>query len=170
MGNNGIRVEDLLKMDKMKTSKLIAGFKGIGNTITTINVVADPDIMEWAQSGEFLFTTAYYFTESNIQNFKDMLIKSSNNKLAGIGVKVKPYMDELPADVINLADQLNFPLVDIDEDVALSDIMMPASREIFKKQASLLDRIESVQGLFTSAMLDGKGIPEIVSIVENNII
>ena len=169
MGNNGIRVEDLLNMEKMETSKLIAGFKGIGNTITTINIVADPDIMEWTHPGEFLFTTAYYFTESNIQNFKDLLIKCSNNKLAGMGVKLRPYMDELPADVINLADQLNFPLVDVDGEMALSDIIMPAYREIFKKQASLLDRIESVQGLFTSAMLDGKGIPEIVSIVEDNI-
>lgn len=168
-GQNGIRVEDMLKMNMMKSSTLIAGFKGIGNTVSTVNIVADPDIMDWVQAGEFLLTTAYYFTQNNIDNLKNLIRKASYNNLAGIGVKIKPYMDELPKEVIKLADDLNFPLIDIDQNIPLSDIMMPVSKEIFRKQASLLDRIESVHSKFTSAILDGKGTIEIVNIVQKNI-
>ncbi len=58
---NGISVEDMLGLEVMGDSKLIAGFKGIRNTISRVNIMADPDIIDWVQEGEFLLTTAYFF-------------------------------------------------------------------------------------------------------------
>ncbi len=168
-GQNGIRVEDMLNMRTLKSSKLVAGFKSIGNTVSTVNIVADPDIMEWVQAGEFLLTTAYYFSDDNVNNFKNLIRKGAYNNLAGLGIKIKPYMEKIPEDIIKLSEELDFPLIVIDENVPLSDIMMPVSKEIFKKQASLLDRIESIHSNFTTAILDGSGVEEIINIVQKNI-
>ena len=62
---NGISVEEMLNLDIMEDCKLIAGFKGIRNTISIVNIMADPDIMDWVQKGEFLLTTAYFFEKDN---------------------------------------------------------------------------------------------------------
>ena len=86
-----------------------------------------------------------------------------------MGVKIRPYMEYMDREVLEYANDLAFPIIDIDEDVPLSDIMMPASEALFKKQASLLDRLETVQGELTSAVLNEKGTGEIVKIVHENI-
>lgn len=153
----------------MKDSSLIAGFRGVRNTISKVNIMADPDILEWMAEGEFLLTTAYFFQKEDTQAQKQLIRVCADNKLAGIGIKVTPYLDNLSKEVIELADSLNFPLIDIHYSVPLSDIMMVIFNEIFTKQASLLQRIEHVHEKLMNVMLEGKGLEDIAQIVQENI-
>lgn len=166
---NGISVEDMLELDVMGKSRLIAGFKGANNTIARVNMVADPDIFDWIKEGEFLLTTAYFFEKDDIESQKKLIIQAANKDLAGIGIKIYPYLDSLPKEIINLANKLNVPLVDIHHSIPLSDIMMFTFQEIFEKQAILLGRIESVHERFMEVMLEGQGIENIVQVIQENI-
>lgn len=166
---NGISLEDMLKLDVMGKSKLIAGFKGVRNTVSRVNVVADPDIFDWVQEGEFLLTTAYSFKKDDVEAMKQFIKKASQNKLAGVGIKILPYLDSLPQEVIDYADKLNFPVVDIHYSIPLSAIMMEVLKTIFNKHTSLLERIEKVHEQFMEVMLEGKGIREVIDIVGQNI-
>ncbi len=167
---NGITVEDMLKLDIMKGCKLVAGFKGIRNTISRVNIMADPEIMEWIHEGEFLLTTAYFFEkEHDIKAQKELLNVCYNKKLAGIGIKVSPYLNELPPEIIILANKLNLPIIDIHQSIPLADIMMSTFKEIFNKQASLLERIEHLHEKLMAVMMEGKGVNEIVRVVHENI-
>lgn len=166
---NGISIEDLLKLDVMKKCKLIAGFRGGRNTISRINIMADPDILEWTSPGEFLLTTAYFFEKDNGDEQKNLIKQCTSKNLAGIGIKITPYIDELPYEVIELANDLSLPIIDIHHSIPLSDIMMDAFKEIFNKQASLLERIEKVHEQLMSAMLKGNGLEELTKIMGQNI-
>lgn len=166
---NGISVEDMLGLEVMGDSKLIAGFKGIRNTISRVNIMADPDIIDWVQEGEFLLTTAYFFEKDNVEAQKKLIKECSEKHLAGIGIKVSPYLDSLSDDVIHLADELSFPLIDIHQSIPLSDVMMGIFKEIFNKQASLLERIEKVHEQFMAVMLEGNGIEEVTQVIHDNI-
>lgn len=167
---NGITVEDMLKLEIMKGCNIVAGFKGVRNTISRVNIMADPEIMEWVHEGEFLLTTAYFFErENDIKAQKELLNVCYNKKLAGIGIKVSPYLKELPPEIISLANQLNLPIIDIDQSIPLADIMMSTFKEIFNKQASLLERIEHLHERFMTVMMEGKGVSEIVKVVHENI-
>lgn len=166
---NGISVEDLLKLDVMENCNLIAGFRGAKNTISRINIMADPDIIEWTAPGEFLLTTAYFFEKDNIKAQKELIRECASKNLAGIGIKVTPYIDELSYEVLELANDLSFPIIDIHRSIPLSDIMMDAFKEIFNKQASLLERLEKVHEQLMSAMLKGNGLEELTKIIGTNI-
>lgn len=166
---NGITVEDMLKLEVMEDCKIVAGFKGIRNTISKVNIMADPDIIDWVQEGEFLLTTAYSFKKDDAEEQKRLIKECSRKKLAGIGIKIYPYLDSLPEEVINLADHLDFPIIDIYYSIPLSNIMTEALKEIFNKQASLLERIEKVHEEYMNAMLEGNGIGELALIVFENI-
>lgn len=166
---NGISVEDMLKLQVMDNCEMIAGSKGIRNTISRVNIVADPDIFDWVHSGEFLLTTAYFFEKDDIKAQKELIKDASDKKLAGIGIKVLPYLDSLPKEVLEFADELNFPLINIHHSIPLSDIMMEILKEVFNKQASLLERIEKVHEQFMEVMLEGKSIGEVTKIIHENI-
>lgn len=166
---NGITVEDMLKLDVMKNSTLIAGFRGIRNTISRVNIMADPDILDWIAEGEFLLTTAYFFENDGVEPLKKFIKECYDNNLAGIGIKVSPYLDGISPEVLEYANKLNFPLIDIHQHTPLSDIMMIAIREIFNKQASLLERIEGVHEKLMNVMLQGKGYIDVLNIIQENI-
>ena len=166
---NGISVEDILKLEIMKDCKLIAGFRGVRNTISRVNIMADPDILEWICEGEFLLTTAYFFKKDNFEDQKELIRVCVDNNLAGIGIKVSPYMESLPIEIIEFAEKLNFPIIDIHQSIPLSDIMMIAFKEIFNKQATLLERIEKLHERLMNVMLEGKGFLEVLRIVQENI-
>ena len=166
---NGITVEDLLKLKIMENCKLIGGFKGIRNTMSRVNIMADPDIPDWIQEGEFLLTTAYFFEKDGIETQKNLIRSCVDNDLAGLGIKLSPYVSELSQEVLDLANELNLPIIDIHQSIPLADVMTIAFQEIFDKQASLLKRIEHIHEQLMNAMLEESGLEAIVKIVEDNI-
>ncbi|WIV12566.1 PucR family transcriptional regulator [Proteiniborus sp. MB09-C3] len=166
---NGITIEDALNMEYMKNCKLIAGFKGIRNTISKVNVMADPDILSWVDEGELLLTTAYSFKKDNIEEQKNLIRECSKKKLAGIGIKIYPYLESLSEEVISLADDLNFPIIDLYYATPLSDIMTPLFNEIFNRQAYLLKKIEKIYEQFMDAMLRGANTSQIVKLISDSV-
>ena len=167
--DNGISVENFLELEEMKGCKLVAGFRSSKNTISRINIMADPDILEWTTSGEFLLTTSYFFHNTNIEAQKKLITKCHELNLAGIGIKLYPDSDALPDEIIELANKLNFPVVDIKFSIPLSDIMMGAFKEIFNKQAALLERLEKIHEELMDSMLKSSGLENILEIIHDNI-
>lgn len=166
---NGITIEEVLKMDCMKDSKLISGFKGIKNTISSVNVMADPDVISWVGEGDFLLTTGYSFKEITLEEQKNIIKEASKKGLAGIGIKIHPYLDELSSELLGLSEDLNFPIIEINHEMSLSDIMTPIFNEIFNKQAYLLKKTEEIYEQFMNAMLKGKNISEIAKLISEDI-
>lgn len=166
---NGISIEDLLELEVMESCKLVAGFRGSKNTISRINIMADPDIIEWTSPGEFLLTTAYFFEKDNFKEQEKLIRQCADKKLAGIGIKVEPYLDSLSQEMLSLANELSLPIIDIHYSIPLSDIMMDAFKQIFNKQASLLERLEKVHEKLMGAMLRGSGLSSIVDIIGENV-
>ena len=52
----GIILKEVLAMDLMKSCHLIAGKDAQENVITRVNIMADPDVLNWVTEGEFLLT------------------------------------------------------------------------------------------------------------------
>lgn len=166
---NGITVEESLKMDCMKNSKVIAGAKGISNIISNVNVMADPDIMSWVGGGEFLLTTGYSLNKVSTEEQVKLIEEAKKQGLAGLGVKIKPYLESMPTEVIQLAEEIGFPIIEINQEISLSDIMTPIVNEIFNKQSYLLKKIEKIYEQFMDAMLNRLDIVDITELTSKNI-
>ena len=63
---NGISIEDVMNMECMDKCRLIAGFGGVRNTVSKVNIMADPDVLEWVEAGELLLATAYSFKNDDL--------------------------------------------------------------------------------------------------------
>ena len=169
MIENGVTIEDILKMECMKHSKIVAGAKGVKNIITQVNVMADPDVLNWVDEGELLLTTAYSFKADNIEDQINFIKECSDKKLAGIGIKIYPYLESLSEEVIKVADEMNFPIIDLYYATALSDIITPIFREIFTKQTYVLQKIESIHKKMTNAILMGASVEDIAGVIFDHV-
>lgn len=165
----GVAIRDILQMDSMKNCKTLAGEDGLNNIITQVNVMADPDILNWVDRGEFLLTTAYFFKTSDLTTQLNLIRESSKKKLSGIGIKVYPYLDKLPDEVVDLANDLKFPIIELDYNVPFTDIMTPVFKEIFDKQSSIIRKVETLHKDNMKVVLKGGGIEDILGNLSKSI-
>lgn len=166
---NGITIEDVMRMECMEKCKLIAGFKGSRNTVSRVNIMADPDILNWVDAGELLLTTAYSFKRDDVETQKKLIRECAKKGLAGIGIKIYPYLKSMSQEVVDLADFLNFPIIDLYYATPFSDIMTPVFMEIFNKQASLLQRLEKVHEQLMNVVLSGGKIKDMGKVIYENL-
>lgn len=158
--SSGITVKELLSLEVMKQAKVLAGEGGLDRRIYKVNVMEVPDIINWVGSGEFLITTAYSIKD-DISKL-DELIKQLNNKhITGIGIKTKRYIKEVPKYILDTADKLDFPLIEIPQKVSHSEIMMPALTEIIDKQIKLIYKIDNMHNTLINVMLKGGNLEQI---------
>lgn len=157
----GITLANALEVSPLKDGRILAGHKGLDRIVTQVNIMEVPDIINWVKGGQLLLTAAYSIKDnSNI--LTEMIPILEQKGLAGLGVKLKRYIDKIPEETLVLANKLNFPVIEIPYDLPFPDIMSPIMAEIFNKHVNILMRTEIIHGKFMEVVLKGRGLEGIV--------
>lgn len=164
----GISIKEILNMEVLKDAKVLGGEKGLDKKVTKVNVMEVPDILDWVAPGEFLLTTAYSIKD-DLSRLNSLIQELNSKGLAGIGIKTKRYIREIPVEVIETANNLNFPIIEIPFNVAYSDIITPVLAEIINKQTNTLKKIDSFHTRLMNVMLRGGSLKEIAEGIHESI-
>jgi len=159
---SGITLKEALKLDVLKTSGIIAGQEGVGNVITKVNVMVDQEIVKWIGKGELILITANHLESMSSEEQISLIREMASKELAGIGIKVQPYMEQLPEPIIEVANELRLPIIDLDYKVSFTDLMEIIFKEIFNQQSKVIARVETVHKDIMNIILKGGGIEDIV--------
>lgn len=165
---SGITIEKLLTMDILLGAKVLAGKGGFSRRITKVNVMEVPDIIEWVSQGEFLITTAYSIKD-NISMLSELIPKLKAKGVAGIGIKVGRYVNELPQTIINVADEINFPIIEVPFSVSHTDIISGILTEVINDQMNMLVKIEDFNNEVMNIMIKGGKLDQIGQKLYDNI-
>src|SRR3954451_19953548 len=113
---HGVAVGEVLGVSTLNGARLIAGKSGLDRIVQRLNVMEVPDILSWVKPHELLLTTGYPLR--NTPQSLDRLVADLDERgLAALGVKLGRYLDDLPAEMIEQADRLGFPLILLPDDV-----------------------------------------------------
>ena len=164
----GITVQEMLSFEILKNAQILAGQGGLERRVTGINVMEVPDIVDWVTTGEFLLTTAFSIKDE--LNILKVLIPELNKKgLAGIGIKMKRYVEQIPTEIIDLANKLGFPIIEIPFEVSYTDIMMPVLTEIINNQTNTLIKVKEIHSKLINVMLEGGSFKRIAEEISETI-
>jgi purine catabolism regulator len=141
-------------VEPLKRSRVIAGDRGLDNIVQSVNVMEVPDILEWVHPGELLVTTMYPLRD-DVAAIETLVPHLALKGLAGLAVTPSDYMDEFPASMIQSANELGFPLIELPEKVSFIDIIQPITSEILKLQANELIESEEIHRQFIDLVLSG---------------
>lgn len=148
-------------MEQFEGLKVLAGEGGLNRRVSTVTVMDAPDIYNWMKGGEFLITTAYIMKDNPLE-LKDLVIKLNENGASALGIKTDRFIGELPQEVKEIGDKLNFPIIYIPTNYAFSDVIHPALSKIVNAQAKKLMMSEKIHKSFTQIVIEGKGTEHIV--------
>ncbi len=135
-----MRLQTLLQTPSMQHMRVIAGERGLKREISNIGMIESPDIADYLANGQFLITNGYPFVNTTTDPLT--LIKAMHNaNCAGLGFKDHRYVDHLPKKVIELANELAFPIIITPGDELISETMRKMLSIILKSQTNELSRI-----------------------------
>ncbi len=156
----GITVKEALSLDVVNRLELVGGNGGLDRVIKLVNVIEVPDIMDWLIDGEFLLTTGYSFRDYP-ELMESLIFRMSQAESAGLAIKTKRYMDEIPSEIIDRANKYNIPLLEVPYDLSFSEIIAPILGVVFNKQNKILQKLEQAHKKLMDLALNGSPLEEL---------
>lgn len=132
-----LTVEQALSVYPLSEAKLVAGFAGVNRMIRAVNVMDAPDITDWIKEGELVFTTAY-LVKDRPDEASRLIRKLDERRSSGLGIKLGRFWEAIPELLIEQANRLGFPLIELPYEFTFSDQMNGLFREEMKRSNGLL--------------------------------
>lgn len=160
----GLTLRDALSLPSLTGARLVAGRRGDTHRIRVVNIMEVPDIVRWMRGGEFLLTTAYAVRD-DAEALSALIPVLAERGLAGLGVKVGPYLPALPPAMLAAADELGFPVVELPGTVMFNDILSEVLGTVLNRQALELERSRAIHERFTAVALNGGSYQELMNVL-----
>jgi purine catabolism regulator len=153
----GLTLHAVLEMDCLSGARIVAGQVGLDRTVSRLNVMEVPDILPWVRPHELLLTTGYPL--SGISDGLPALVKElADRGLAGLGVKLGRYLNELPAAMLAEADRVGLPIIALPDSVGFDDVINQVLTAVLNRHAEVLARAEEVHRALVDIVLTGGGL------------
>ena len=161
-GGDAPVVRDLLKMAILERAVVLAGADGLDRSVRRMNVMTVPDILLWTKPDEFMLSTGNPFPHTT-DELVNLVTEFAARRVAALGVKLGSSRERLPRPVLDVANRLALPIVEIPEDVAFDDILSQVLSDIVNRQAATIARAKEIHDAFLQIVLTGGQLPEIAA-------
>jgi PucR family transcriptional regulator, purine catabolism regulatory protein len=157
-----LTVENALQLEPLTDARVVAGHPGLNREVAWVHIASGADAPLWVNGGELVLTTASNLPdtpEDQRQYLRDMAEKD----VAGLIVTVGRMIDHAPAHLIELADILAFPLIEIPYQARFVDIAKSTNERIAQERMGLVTRALSINRVLTQLVLDGGDLKQLAS-------
>ncbi len=128
-----VKCRDILKLPALKKMKIVAGQDSLDRIIRWVHVVEIPHVTNWVQGGELLFMTGVAI-KSDVDTLISLIKSLEERNLAGLVINLGPYINQIPQQVIDLANSLHFPIFELPWEVRLVDVTQSICSAIITEQ------------------------------------
>ncbi|MEH7155483.1 PucR family transcriptional regulator [Neobacillus drentensis] len=157
-----LTVKDLLQIKSIEGIKIVAGEKGINKKVSIVNIMENPDTFDWLTSNELLLSTGYIFKD-NVDLQNRIIKELAEINCSGLCIKMKRYFDEIPQNMIDLANQYDFPLLELPFEYTLSQVISIINEKAAGAYDLLNRKSLDMHNKLFRISLEGGGIDEISS-------
>ena len=155
-----LTVKNFLNLAPFNEMKVISGQGGLDNIISSVNIMDNPDALDWFSVGELLLTSGYFFKESlQLQNHVMKQLKTLN--CPALCVKPHRYLGTIPQNMIDLSNELDLPIIELPYGLSFSKIMSRVMEELSGKYDLLNQQSLDIHSQFFNISLHGGGLQQI---------
>ncbi|WP_160722994.1 PucR family transcriptional regulator [Bacillus sp. USDA818B3_A] len=156
-----MKMDELLTIPQLTGMHVIAGEAGTEREVASVNMMDAPDIIHFLKENEFLVTTAYHFKD-HPHTLSELVTTMAEQGCAGLGIKTKRFLNEVPEEVIRLANKLTLPIIELPLELSLGEIVNLTFQTILDKKAAELQLVLETHKKFTTTIMQGKGLQSLL--------
>ena len=153
-------VREAMAFGGFAEAELVAGRQGIDRVIEWVRVMETPETAHRLRRNELLLTTGFPIKDDHAAQARLVETVTASGG-SGLVVKLGRYLNDLPAGMVQQADEVALPLFTIGQEVPWSELMEPLLERIINAEHWRLKRSLEIHSRFTELVLDGKGVNEI---------
>lgn len=118
--------------DYLYGMRILAGEQNMNKIVKWVHTIEDIEASSFLRGGELIFTTGIARREGNwlIPFVKNLVEKEA----AGLVVNVGPYIDKVPFEVLQYANEEHFPILEVPWKTRLVDITRDFCNQIIKDE------------------------------------
>jgi purine catabolism regulator len=155
-----LTVREALEINGLNRAIVVAGHQGLDNEIKFVNIMEVPEVIRWMKGGELLVTAGYAFKEDPILR-KTLIYNLARKEIAAFGIKPGQYLPEVPQDMIEYANEVGLPILELPRDLPYHEFMLPIFEILISNQLCQLKRSEEVHNRLLEVLLNGGGFASI---------
>ena len=145
-------VEELLALEPFEGSIVVAGKRGLKRIVTGVNLSDTPNYYNWLSPKEMIATTCYAIHD-NPEAIEAFVPTVNAKKLSGIFLKPKQFLGSMPKVMVEQAETLGIPLVELPDSVRLSSIVKAVFDEITRRETLVLKQSMHVNRMLIQTIL-----------------
>jgi purine catabolism regulator len=155
-----LTIAEVLAMPVFAAGQVVAGKGGLRRRLQWVHLIDIPEMADWAQAGELLFTTAFGLRDR--PELQSVLIPSLVERgVAGMVVGVGRYFQHIPHVMIYSADELDFPILTLPWEVPFVEVARAISERIIGEQYALLEHSARIHETLTKVVLLGADLNDL---------
>ena len=168
MCNNISTVAELIKLkDFSKHATLITKNSDLSRVVSHVTIMEAPDLNEWVTGGEFVLTTWYSFSQNS--TIAEESFKKLAPKIAAIGIKTHRFIDQIPKNIIKIAEQFHLPIFEIKRHTLFRNMVNIIANQIQNYQLNMLAEAEIFYKELIEASAYNDDINKILSLLSTKI-
>ncbi|GAB7054583.1 MULTISPECIES: PucR family transcriptional regulator [unclassified Paenibacillus] len=157
-----MKLADLFQLPLYQNIRVLAGHEGLQRQVKSINMMDAPDIMDYLKPDELLLTTAYAIRDRPEELLR-LVRHMAASQCAGLGIKTKRFLDQIPKSVLELADEIHFPIIELPLHPPLGELLQESLSYIMEKRNEELRYALQMHREFSRLVMQGQGIPSVIN-------
>ncbi|MDD4571731.1 MAG: PucR family transcriptional regulator ligand-binding domain-containing protein [Clostridia bacterium] len=171
----GISVRDALKIGALANARLVAGVSGLDREIEHITMMEVPEAVQWIKGHDLVLASSFALAKQ--RSHQASIIQSmAASDVAALVVKNQSFLEGVSSVMIDVANVVGLPILEVSSQVDYSEIIRPLMEEIINKESAhicrkiaemtmidntLEEKLIFLEHLwhFPSAIVDNQGIP-----------
>lgn len=168
-----MKLVDALRLPSLNNARVVAGAEGLENTIRWVHIADLPDPLPWVREGDFLLTSGFAWPHDDTKQ-RALIEELCKRGLTGLGLAVPHFFDRMPEAACEVAEQLQFPLIEIPWEVPFKSITEELLHAIMDFHYKLLEKSEFIHKELMRIAMDAKNLEDIAvtlgKLIERNVL
>ena len=144
-------------LDMFKDFELLTNFSIDDIEILHTTVLDAPDGATYACGNEFVISSGYLFKE-NEQEIGLYIKRLKKLGCCALGIKVERYFSKIPEEMLIVANELKFPIINIPAYYPFSSIITPILSRLIDSKVDNLTKIEKIRNNFIRIVVENKSL------------
>ncbi|MEH7356367.1 PucR family transcriptional regulator ligand-binding domain-containing protein [Neobacillus drentensis] len=137
-----LTVADIFKRKHFEQALVIAGNEGNQRTVKWVHVVEVTSIRNLLNGNELILSTGVAWKD-NMKLFVSMVKEFIDNKAAGLCIEMGTYLTKVPDEVIEIANEYQFPIIIFQKEVPFVEITQDIHSVIINQQYQKISDLEN---------------------------
>jgi purine catabolism regulator len=164
-----VRVRDILPLHRdFDRIWPMCGESGLDNEVRGIDALETSYSPYWSTPNDFIITTGYCMSngDTTVENWINVLHQRG---VAGLGIKIGLFLDELPPSASLIADEKKFPVLFIPPDLKYEDILRPILARLLEEEQLNLPALDSFKTALSNLSGGGYAVDSLMRLLRRYI-